>query len=392
MKTKYTEADLGVDSYRSPYISEEERNRRLEESDKIKKAFRKAVEERHSSDISLFQRQTDLLKPIVDPNFLKSVREKLDEEKKKEAEQKARENLAAEQQTKLEEVKDAIKDNTEVTAKAKLELLDKIEEIAETKADKEAVPEEINMEQEIKEAFEKQDDKLFGLVPHADNANDYQFGIAAELHKLHIRVPFHRISFDKDGKKIHIEREEFRDDREGDYKTYEAEVKDFGFTINLLSLLTKNNTTGGAARRDYVDMVKIALDPALRSLSDRANQHFAVPHGSPIYNKEFHAFCGTLRENKKFMAWFARAYDIQTRWQPAREARKKGKGFIVIAPNPPEQIKRLLVILGSKKAGNTAPEMLYEYTSILDTLLENKKINKKIYNAFLDKFEDSDTD
>ena len=66
---------------------------------------------------------------------------------------------------------------------------------------------------------------------------------------------------------------------------------------------------------------------------------------------------------------------------------KSGDGIakvkvIVIAPDAEDRFKRLHVILGSREAGNNA-NTLDEYTSILDSLLKDGKIDKKGYKKFL---------
>jgi hypothetical protein len=63
----------------------------------------------------------------------------------------------------------------------------------------------------------------------------------------------------------------------------------------------------------------------------------------------------------------------------------KKQNVIVISPHADERLKRLLVLLGSKKSGNTA-DMLAEFTGILDALMKDKKIDSKVYAKFLKKF------
>ena len=69
-----------------------------------------------------------------------------------------------------------------------------------------------------------------------------------------------------------------------------------------------------------------------------------------------------------------------------KQAKPLGDGIhgikvIVIAPNAEDRFKRLQVLLGSHQAGNNVG--LDEYTSILDSLLDEEKIDKKVYKRYL---------
>ena len=58
---------------------------------------------------------------------------------------------------------------------------------------------------------------------------------------------------------------------------------------------------------------------------------------------------------------------------------QKGRGTVVFYNNPQELLKKLVVILGEMEAGNTSLKMRNMGQTILDTLLENKSINKTAY-------------
>ena len=57
---------------------------------------------------------------------------------------------------------------------------------------------------------------------------------------------------------------------------------------------------------------------------------------------------------------------------------RRGRG-VVFYNNPQELLKKLAVILGEMEAGNTSLKMRNMGQTILDTLLENKSINKTAY-------------
>ena len=106
----------------------------------------------------------------------------------------------------------------------------------------------------------------------------------------------------------------------------------------------------------------------------------------------------------KFSDWIAPHYNIQTRWQPPRakkegaqrpqssftvpgtSAQGTGKGFVEVIPSEfKEQMKRMLLLLGASEAGNKDAN-LNEFTSILDTMRNNKKLSEKGYQILLQRF------
>ena len=64
---------------------------------------------------------------------------------------------------------------------------------------------------------------------------------------------------------------------------------------------------------------------------------------------------------------------------------QKGRG-VVFYNNPQELLKKLAVILGEMEAGNTSLKMRNMGQTILDTLLENKSINKSSYQKIVKKY------
>ena len=64
---------------------------------------------------------------------------------------------------------------------------------------------------------------------------------------------------------------------------------------------------------------------------------------------------------------------------------QKGRG-VVFYNTPQELLKKLAVILGEMEAGNTSLKMRNMGQTILDTLLENKSINKTAYRKLVKKY------
>ena len=65
--------------------------------------------------------------------------------------------------------------------------------------------------------------------------------------------------------------------------------------------------------------------------------------------------------------------------------RRRGRG-VVFYNNPQQLLKKLAVILGEMEAGNTSLKMRNMGQTILDTLLENKSINKTTYGKLVKKY------
>ena len=68
-----------------------------------------------------------------------------------------------------------------------------------------------------------------------------------------------------------------------------------------------------------------------------------------------------------------------------RRGTQRGRG-VVFYNNPQELLKKLAVILGEMEAGNTSLKMRNMGQTILDTLLENKSINKSSYQKIVKKY------
>ena len=76
---------------------------------------------------------------------------------------------------------------------------------------------------------------------------------------------------------------------------------------------------------------------------------------------------------------------IKPKIKPKKLKSITGKG-VVFFNNPQELVKKLAVILGEMEAGNTSLKMRNMGQTILDTLLENKSINKTAYGKLVKKY------
>ena len=54
---------------------------------------------------------------------------------------------------------------------------------------------------------------------------------------------------------------------------------------------------------------------------------------------------------------------------------------IMIPPDCDDQLKRVFILLGSLKCGNNNPDILNEFSALLDQLYKEKKISKLWYKS-----------
>ena len=79
--------------------------------------------------------------------------------------------------------------------------------------------------------------------------------------------------------------------------------------------------------------------------------------------------------------------NISKQWMKSFKGKgvRRGRG-VLFYNNPQELLKKLAVILGEMEAGNTSLKMRNMGQTILDTLLENKSINKTAYGKLVKKY------
>ena len=108
-------------------------------------------------------------------------------------------------------------------------------------------------------------------------------------------------------------------------------------------------------------------------------------------NKTTKNLIDKFSEVSKFKNWIVPKYNIKIRWQQVRKVKgKKGQGqssMEVVPSDFSQQMKRMLLLLGASEAGNKEGN-LNEFTSILDTMRNNKKLSKKGYQILLQRFKD----
>jgi len=94
-----------------------------------------------------------------------------------------------------------------------------------------------------------------------------------------------------------------------------------------------------------------------------------------------------MRKNNKFLSMYKELFKV-TKGLGFKEISYKdlAKRRIMIAPNPPEQVKRLLVLLGAKKSGIENEDADNEFGALLDTLWKEKIIDKQFYKILYYKY------
>ena len=58
---------------------------------------------------------------------------------------------------------------------------------------------------------------------------------------------------------------------------------------------------------------------------------------------------------------------------------------LIIPPDASYQLKRIFILLGSLRCGNNNPDILFEFSALLDQLYTHNKINKLLYTSLYNK-------
>ena len=227
------------------------------------------------------------------------------------------------------------------------------------------------------------EEPLFGL--HQENTfrkDEFIFGAIFDLdknvtpdalfskpkpwpHRMYVNIDEGRIT-------AHKGEDEYND------KFFEVDLTNELFdvlTTNIIVKQGKKRIVRKEVEADYLSLIDFCIGDELRNLATR----------SKLQSMEMENLIDRFSQVNKFSDWIAPKYNIQSRWQPARV--RKGKGTIVLPGEFNEQMKRMILLLGASEAGNKDAN-LNEFTSILDTMRNNKKLSKKGYQILLQRFND----
>ena len=155
-------------------------------------------------------------------------------------------------------------------------------------------------------------------------------------------------------------------------------------THELIEVLNNDTVNVTIDTRDnYLRLIEYCIGDDLRNLGT-TSQGTASQGTKDLIQK----FC----QVNKFTEWIVPKYNIQTKWQPVRKKNGKavkGNGSeipVKVVPSDfSQQMERMLLLLGASEAGNKEGN-LNEFTSILDTMRNNKKLSKKGYQILLQRF------
>ena len=336
VKRQYTLDDLKGQYVSAPrYESLEERRKNFEAAIESEKRLNRLLENTFFKRANFTSATTNLFKPIIDTQ---------------------------KESTKL------IVDNNK-TIDQKLEQLE-----YKTQAQMQLMNKEKDEQMELENKFQEYLDKVtpndyFSIEEFKDGK--YRFNAQVTMADHDYLQDTHRLEFDFEIKNIRVWRENNK------------EFRDYKLTENVLRLLTLNITEVGDlnAVDIYKRIVYFALGPELIKIKNA---------GKAISRKEI---LSVFRNDQKFIKLIAPYIGIGIKPLSFNDKNTNGDGLghtriIVIPPNPNDQIKRLLVLLGTKNSlGKDSYNIgLEEFTAILDELLKTKQINKLTYKTFLLKY------
>ena len=213
-------------------------------------------------------------------------------------------------------------------------------------------------------------DELFGLAEFKDDT--IKFGCVDLIDKYNFLLSTHYVTFDYEIKKIYVTREDVGEQRE------------YRLTENLMRYLTIDveDIQDENAKKEYLEMIKYAIGPELNKIKSAGKSQ-----NRKLILNEF-------RNNRKFEKLIAPIFGIKSLSYDDRLKPADGLGYtrtIVLPPNANAQMKRLMVLLGTKQSlGKNVDENvnigLEEFTALLDQLLKTQKINKLTYKTLLQKY------
>ena len=324
-------------------ISADEYNSQLLKSYNAEKDLLKRIKESRNVSSAFQYRQAEVLKPVIEP--LKKMEK----------------DIAAELPKTLSDSRALVKVKN-----------DEPEE-------KPPASDDVTMEKII-DMVNKGTDDVFGLVMY--NSGDdtvFKFGVLETFEQIEdskgeqlYLCGDHEITFDVELQMIEIMRTTvIRGGGRGPH-----DKRDFPLTHNVMLYLTKDISTtyvkGGQvdenAKAVYKDIIKFAIGRELEKVKKSKS-----PRRAELVE--------LFRKNQKFKDVLAPVYLY------------KGDGYkamamkpVVISPDKSEQFKRLMILLGAKQAGNDSETGKAEYSAILDELLKNGVIDKKLYKLLYYKF------
>ena len=287
---------------------------------------------------SAFQiQQSEVLKPVIDP--IKKM-----------------------EQTIKQDIPKAIADSREIAS------------IEKAKADEYEDDDRLE-EHEVMDLIQQGNDDLFGIVRFEDGV--FRLGVYEKFVTIVgskgeplYYIGDHWFEFDYELQLIIAYR---------DTQKRNKDKREYTLSQNLMLYLTKDISTTylqGAridetSKAEYLDIVNFTVGRELEKIKKAVKAKSRVD------------LLALFRRNQKFKDIIAPKYSF------------KGEGYriiatspIVISPEKSQQLNRLLVLLGSKNAGNDNPYGMKEYTAILDELLNKNEISKLTYKILLYKYLD----
>ena len=213
-------------------------------------------------------------------------------------------------------------------------------------------------------------DDMFGVAEFQDNS--LKFGCVHTMDTYDFLLSTHYVTFDYEIRKIYVTRADI------------GERREYQLTENLMRYLTIDveDIQDENAKKEYLEMIKYAIGPELNK----------IKLAGKAQNRKL--ILNIFRINRKFEKLIAPMFGIKSLSYDDRLKPGDSLGYtrtIVLPPNSNAQMKRLMVLLGTKQSlGKNVDENanigLEEFTALLDQLLKSQRINKITYKTLLQKY------
>ena len=261
---------------------------------------------------------------------------------------------------------------------------------------------------DITDALRLQNDTLFGITSFKPNY--YIFGIARFIHG----DAMHGVDLEPGnlGHQILIDVVQGKIVAAVPDENEQPVVEEFPYSKDLITLLTLNTSDASSqSKQHYMKIIDYCLGDDLKRFKYLAKdiQRSGNKENSDSKTRALDLMY-RLKDNVKWINWISDKYNIPLRVQADRLTKSgqkytpstdttfasaadddpdyDGNGMpIFLSPHANERIKRAFVLLGHKKsAKEDNPDALNEFTSILDSLMVEKKLGVNHYKRLIKEF------
>ena len=214
-------------------------------------------------------------------------------------------------------------------------------------------------------------DEILGIYVYKDE--HYRFAIYDQLSEHKLLLEDHHIDFIDEVDQMYVVAKRLNTDKS---------IKVLA-TENLVEILTKNvgEDFDANTQIQFIDIIRVCLGEEIKKYFLKRKQ------GHPT--KKENEIMGLINQSRKSEILIK--HKIGFGINPFKDSlninsyKELANQPIIIPPSTSDQLRRCLILVGSKASGNTA-DMSKEFTALLDELYKSGKITKVMYKALWYKY------